>query len=265
MKCKEIIGMLETLAPLAYQEKWDNCGLLLGDEKKTVHTVLIAVDPTSNVIEQAISKKVDLLITHHPLVFSPMKNVRADDFIGRRVMDLIRHGICYYAMHTNFDIAAMATHAADRLHLVGARPLEPLSGSEGQGVGRTGYLAEETTVQSLIQLVKKEFGLDYVRVAGETDRVVSHVGILPGSGDDLLEAAIREGVEVYISGDMDHHSGIDGAERGITIIDAGHFGTEQIMPDYVRSYLQNQMKHQGITSKECLVLTAKEQDPYKLY
>ena len=113
-----IIDMLEELSPREYAEKWDNVGLLVGREDKEVNTVYIALDATDEVIDAAIECEADMLITHHPMIFSPLKRVCADDFIGRRILKLSKYDISYYAMHTNFDVMGMADAAADEIDLV---------------------------------------------------------------------------------------------------------------------------------------------------
>ena len=117
MKCKEVIARLEKIAPICLAEKWDNVGLIAGREDKEVHKILIALDPTSEVVEEAVAFGADLLITHHPLIFSGIKSVTTNDFIGKRVFHLIFNDICYYAMHTNFDVMGMADAVADDLNL----------------------------------------------------------------------------------------------------------------------------------------------------
>ena len=124
MKCSEIIKLMEKVAPPEYACNWDNCGLLVGRKDKEVKKIMVALDATRNVIDQARIQNVDMLITHHPMIFSGMKKVTYDDFIGRKVMMLVANDISYYAAHTNMDAAVMADIAADRIELINAKPLE---------------------------------------------------------------------------------------------------------------------------------------------
>ena len=117
MKCSEVLACLEKIAPGCFAEKWDNVGLLVGREEKEIEKIILALDPTSEVIEEAASWGADLLITHHPLIFSGIKSVTTNDFIGKRVFKLISSDICYFAMHTNFDVMGMADAVADMLKL----------------------------------------------------------------------------------------------------------------------------------------------------
>lgn len=126
MKCQTIIQILEELAPLKYEEEWDNSGFLVGREEKEVHKIMIALDPSEEVIAQAAAKQVDMLITHHPMIFRPLKRISSKDFIGKKLIQLIQNDIAYYAMHTNFDCAVMAEEAGKRLGLINRRVLEPV-------------------------------------------------------------------------------------------------------------------------------------------
>ena len=117
MRLREVIAGLNELAPEGYQESWDNSGLQIGDLDSEIHNVCIALDLDDAVVEEAIAHNADLIVTHHPLIFSPLKRITTEDFIGKRLLKLARTGISYYAMHTNFDIAKMADLAAERLQL----------------------------------------------------------------------------------------------------------------------------------------------------
>ena len=167
MKCSEWMEKLEKLAPKSLACEWDNPGLLAGRAEKEVKKVLIALDATDDVVDLAVKEQVDLLITHHPLIFHSMKKVNDQDFIGRRLIKLIQADISMYAMHTNFDIApgCMADLAAEKLGLAECEPLETMNVTdEGSvGIGKTGKLKEPMTLKALAELVsareklKKEF------------------------------------------------------------------------------------------------------------
>ena len=132
MKSQNLIELLEELSPLEYALEWDNCGLLCGRRDKEVNRVYIALDATDEVVNRAASMGADMLITHHPLIFKPVKRVNTDDFCGRRLIRLIKSDISYYAMHTNFDICGMADAAAESLGLRNTDILDVTFTKEGQ-------------------------------------------------------------------------------------------------------------------------------------
>ena len=121
MKCKEIIKKIEEKYPVSFAEEWDNPGLLVGDPEKEVKKVFLALDVTDESLEEAVKTDADMIITHHPLIFSGIKKVTEDNFIGRRIIGLIKNDISYYAMHTNFDVLGMADLGADYLELTSGR------------------------------------------------------------------------------------------------------------------------------------------------
>ena len=218
-------------------------GLLVGRKDKTVHKVMLALDATDDVIEQAVLQRVDMLITHHPLLFSGIKRITEDDFIGRRLIKLIKNDICYYAMHTNFDVMGMADAAADAMGLKDCEALEVTYEDElaKEGIGRIGRLPHEMSVEECAVFCKEVFALDSIRVYGEADASVETVAIVPGSGKDYIETALLKGADLYITGDIGHHHGLDAMEQGLVILDAGHYGIEKIFVPYMAEAFAGQM------------------------
>jgi len=242
MKCSEIMERLETLSPKAYAEDWDNIGLLAGRRDKEVETIYIALDATDEVIEDAVRMGADMLLTHHPLIFKKLFRVNTDDFIGRRVYELIKNDISYYAMHTNFDVMGMADAAADELGLKERKVLNVTFEDEisKEGCGRVGRLLEQMPLKALAELVKRKFHVPNVRVFGDLDDIVETAAVMPGSGGSYIKDAIRAGADVMITGDIDHHEGIDAVAQGITVIDAGHYGIEKLFIPYMEEFIKRE-------------------------
>ncbi|WP_167958313.1 Nif3-like dinuclear metal center hexameric protein [Anaerosporobacter faecicola] len=250
-----MIKHLEKIAPTSYAEHWDNVGLLVGEDTKEVKKVMIALDPSTEVIKQAIEEQCDMLITHHPLIFSPMKRIIGTDFIGKRILTLMNHSIAYYAMHTNMDIAIMADESARMIGLQETKALEPMkSDSDLIGIGRVGTITA-TSLYDLAVEVKKQFNLNDVRVVGKLDQRIEKVAISTGSGEDFIANAIEMGADVLITGDIRHHKALDAMEENLCIIDAGHYGTERFMVEWLKTYLQD---------TKLTIVAAKEQSPFKI-
>lgn len=257
MICEEIIRILEKQSPEGYACDWDNVGLLVGSRKKEIRRIYIALDADDRTIKEAAEAGADMLLTHHPMIFKGLKKVNSDDFIGRRVIELIRNDMAYYAMHTNFDIAGMADLAAERMGLLETSVLqeafveEPLNGvgQEGHrlGIGKVGMLPEKETLKDCVERTKKAFEVDAVKVfvnpmdEAFLERPVHRVAICPGSGKSVIKDALRAGAQVLVTGDIDHHEGIDAAACGMTIIDAGHYGLEKIFIPYMQQYLKSSL------------------------
>lgn len=258
--CREVITCIEKLAPLSYAESWDNVGLLVGNRDKKVHRIMTALDATDAVIAQAVEKQVDMLVTHHPMIFSAMKRITEDDFIGRRIIKLIQNDMAYYAMHTNFDVCMMNDIAAEKIGIIKDAVLEEvcINGETGEaaGIGIAGNLKELMTVEQLAQLVKNTFRIPHVKVSGNLERKVQRAAISTGAGKSMASHALKKGAEVFISGDMDHHTIIDMLDQGMQVIDAGHYGTEHFMSEYVCTYLKKEL------GDKVQIIQAKETEPF---
>lgn len=243
--CKDIMAELDRLTPPSYACDWDNPGLLAGRTDKEVKKILVALDATTEVVDQAIREGVDMVVTHHPLVFRALKKINDQNFISRRIVKLIQADISYFAMHTNFDCApgCMADLAADRIGLLNGQPLEVTGETDGApiGIGKVGTLKAPMTVAELALLVKQAFGLPHVVVYGfrQVTEPVSRVAISPGAGGSMIEHGLAAGAEVLITGDIGHHDGQDAAENHMAVIDAGHYGLEHIFSLFIKEYLED--------------------------
>lgn len=240
MTCREIIALLQEQSPEAFACDWDNVGLLVGDSHQEIKKVYIALDATDETVSEAVEEKADLLLTHHPMIFKGLKKVNTDDFIGRRVVKLIQNNISCYAMHTNFDIKGMANLAAERMELSDCEVLDItcVEGEEAEGIGRAGMLPEEMALEDCISRVKQAFVVDTVKVFGDLKKTVRKAAICPGSGKSVISHALHAGAQVLITGDIDHHEGIDASDQGLAIIDAGHYGLEKLFIPYMVTYLR---------------------------
>ena len=211
MQCKDIMAMIEGTYPKSAALGFDNVGLQAGRSEKEVRRIYLALDTTDAVIEEAIAQEADMLITHHPLIFSPLKHITDEDFIGRRLLKLIRSDISYYAMHTNYDVLGMADLSADytKMHDTTVLSITEERDGEVQGFGRVGKLPREMTLREYAQLVKESLKLNDVKVYGNLDSMVKCAAVCTGSGKSMIKDVIKAGADVYVTGDIDHHTGID--------------------------------------------------------
>lgn len=243
MLCRELIEKLEELAPKHLACDWDNPGFLAGRGDKEIKKVLIALDATDRVVEQAVREQADLLLTHHPLIFRALKQVNDTNFISRRIVTLLQANISYVAMHTNFDAApgCMADLAAARLGLQNGQPLEVTGEVNGilAGIGKTGQLTEALSLDALAAKVKQAFDLPFILAYGSdaVGETVSRVAVSPGAGGSMIRYALEQNAEVLITGDIGHHDAIDAAAQGMAILDAGHYGLEHIFIPFMAEYV----------------------------
>ena len=264
MTVNEITAEIEKRIPRERALDWDNVGLLVGDGTAEARRVYLALDVTDEVVEHAVRQKADLILSHHPLIFSGMKQVTEDTFQGRRIRKLIRHDISCYAMHTNFDVCVMGDLAAEKLGLFDVEVLEVCgAGHRGEetgeavpyGIGCVGVLPEAVTLRQMAERTAAAFDISHVKVFGDEERPVCRVAVCPGSGKSDIPYALSSGADVYITGDIDHHSGIDAVAQGLSIIDAGHYGVEHIYMEYMKHFLQERLP-------ELEVFTEPKQEPF---
>ena len=253
----DLIARLQAVAPEDFAQEWDNVGLLVGDRQQNIRSIYIALDADDAAIAQAKELGAQLLLTHHPMIFSPLKKVNCDNFISARVVELLRSQMSCYAMHTNFDAAQMGTLAAERMGLIVEGPLADIFSRDGvdYGIGVVGRFGEVMQLEQLAELVKWKFDLSTVKVFGDLKSGVKRVAVCPGSGKSTIRDAIAAGTQVLITGDIDHHSGIDAVAQGLSIIDAGHYGIEHIFIDYMKEYLEAHL--QGVE-----IFAQQRRDPF---
>lgn len=244
MRSLEICNILESKIPLNSAYSWDNVGLLVGDKKQEIKSILLVVDATDQLIAEAHDLGVDMIIAHHPLIFSPLKKITSDDFIANRVLNLMKQNIALYAIHTNYDIERMAHVVSNKLALLDTNPLELTSDDPVKGLGIVGSLPHAMTVEEIGVYVKEVFKLPGIQLFESYDikmvkeKKHTKIAVLPGSGKSAIETVIGMGIEVYITGDITHHEGIDAASRGLNILDAGHYGLEYVFVEDMKEQLQ---------------------------
>ncbi len=243
MKCKDLIVKLEELSPAMYAMEWDNSGLLVGNEEQEVRKVLLSVDVTDEVIDEAIRNGVDMILSHHPLIFGKINRVVATDFIGKKIMRMIEQGICCYCMHTNFDVMGMADAAADELGLLQSEVLMVTYEDDisKEGIGRFGFLRSIRSLQELAEEMKHIFALEHVVVYGDRETKIAKAAIATGSGKSMIKYAQTVDCDVIITGDIDYHTALDCVAQGLCIIDAGHFGLEKLFITYMQEYLKREV------------------------
>ena len=238
--CDTFLTALEAWAPLSWAEEWDNCGLQVGRRDKLLNKVMVALTPGEAAIQAAVSAGVDMLLTHHPMIFKPTKSVTTDTVLGQSIIKLIQHDINLYCAHTNLDMAVGGVNdvLAKTLNLQTVEILENVT--EEYGIGRVGNLAEPMTLQSFLAQVAGQLECGHLVYQGDLHRQVQRVALCGGSGISYLSAAKKAGADVYVTGDMKYHDAQLASELGICVVDAGHFGTEKHIVKTLAEFVQKQ-------------------------
>ena len=224
MTVNELYQILDTAMPRSLSCSWDNDGLMLcPDGHKKVSRALVCLDVTADAVEKAIDGGYDVIISHHPFIFSGLKYITEEDFIARKALALIKRNIAVMSFHTRLD--AVDGGVNDTLAaLFGLSDVERF-GKEGEEIGRVGHLPEEMELSDFAALVKEKLSADVVTFAGR-GRKVRRVALLGGGGDDFVGEAIRAGADTYLTGTLSYHDLADADDNVINLVEAGHFFTE---------------------------------------
>ncbi len=255
MLIKEVMDYLETIAPKNLAESWDNVGLLVGDKNKEISKVLLALDVTDEVVDEAIKLNANLIVTHHPLIFKAVKTINTDDFVGNTIIKLIKNDIAVYTLHTNLDSGQGGTNdvLADILEMKNKSVLLPSELDENCGLGRYGEIAE-TTVENLLKFMKNTNKFDYINYSldnGGIDKQVKKVGLCTGSVmDSLIYKSKTLGCDVYVTGDVTYHTAQIAKRIGITIIDVGHYCSENIVFESLETKLKQEFNNINIETSQ---------------
>lgn len=255
----DVLLAAEELWPESLAENWDAPGLVAGRADREVRRILFAVDPTREVIDEALEWGADLLLTHHPLLLKPVNSVAATSFKGEAVHRLIEGGCALLTVHTNGDsaVGGVSDVLADALGLRNVVPLVPAAeGLPEEGIGRVGELDE---VLSLADFAERVFGIlpavaGGVRVAGEADGLIRRVAVCGGAGDSLFDAVRAQRADVYVTADLRHHPASELRERAATgngrpyLIDVSHFGSEWLWLTPAANALENVLTDQGFAA-----------------
>ena len=241
MKIKEVLSALERFAPLPLQEGWDNAGLQIGLTEAEVSGALLCLDVNESIVDEAIEKGCNLIVSHHPLLFKGLKTISDGDYVQRTVMKAILNRIAIVSMHTNMDNAKGGVNykIAEHLGLHDVEFFAEKSGNVEAGSGVVGLLPEPMSATAFIQLVKERFGVKCAQCNELLLRPVNKVAICGGSGDFLLADAIAQGADVFITGEMHYHVYF-GQEQKIQICVIGHYESEQFTSEIFKSIIEDE-------------------------
>lgn len=244
LKLDSIIELLEQAAPPALAESWDNVGLLVGDRTREVKRLMTCLTITPTTAREAIDAGADVIVTHHPLPFQPLRQVTTDTTAGKLLWDLIGAKVAVYSPHTAFDSARAGINAylAEGLGLSNISPIVPSSETDvTEGVGRHGEVAKATTLAELVKSVIQLLDLQSLRIVGNDEQSVTKVGIACGSGGSLLEAATAAGCDAFLTGETNFHTCLEAEARGIGLILTGHFASERFAVERLAKWLAEQL------------------------
>ncbi|MFA7636224.1 MAG: Nif3-like dinuclear metal center hexameric protein [Monoglobales bacterium] len=222
---KEVAEILEKSYPLSYACSWDNVGLIIGNRDKTVNKVLVALDFDIEVAKEAKKAGAQLIITHHPILFSPVNKINSDTPEGRSILFLIENGIALYSAHTNLDCAPGGINDF-LVELYGFKNMRhtDVEPDKTYGLGRISDLERPMTLKELSLHIAKKLNLSYINYIGRDDAIIKTAFTCSGSGASLISP--EKDADVFITGDIKYSGARDFHQQGLNVIYVGHFETE---------------------------------------
>jgi dinuclear metal center YbgI/SA1388 family protein len=297
---RHIQNIMEGIAPRRYAEKWDNVGLQIGQTDWPADRIGVALDASPDIVKAAASRQLNLLVTHHPLIFRPVSSIDFGSPFGQIVTTAVENKMSILTAHTNYDIAEGGLNdiLCERLDLKRSAPLCGAEGSEAinlvldpdgtgrqilleknnnvgerhfqarltvlpgsAGIGRIGELEPPMALKAFAALVKARLELEMVRMTGDPDLMISRVAVCTGSGSSLMKDFFQSDAQVFVSGDLRYHDARDVQAAGRALIDVGHFGSEVIMVDALAQQLAEHCDRAGL--KADITPLKIETDPFQ--
>ena len=249
---------MDSVAPTRLAEEWDNVGLLVGDRTGEAKRVMTCLTVTPESAAEAIEHNVDLIVTHHPIPFRPLKRLTTDTVPSRLLWDLIRAGVSIYSPHTGFDSATDGINQSlsQRLGLQETKPLVPIeTDPQGLGAGRVGSLPAATTLGEFVEKVKSCFSLSGIHVVGELGNPVDKISVACGSGGSFLEKARRARCDTFVTGETTFHTCLEAKANNISLILLGHYTSERFAVEELGNRLEKQFNDVEVWASN------KESDP----
>lgn len=258
----DIVKIMDSIAPRNLAEEWDNAGFLIGRGNSSVKKIMVALDVSPEVVQQAVGQKADMLITHHPPIFKPLKNICDSSWQSDLLLKCIENGIAVYSAHTSLDsvLGGVNDVLAEKLGL--EKTVSLVKNDDNCGaLGRVGYLPHKMEFEKFAQIVKEVLGLSFVTgiSAGKT---VYKVALCGGAGIDFIAEALEQGADTYVTGDIKYHEAQNAVFSGLNLIDATHQGTELPVVVVLADKLSLRLAAAGFAAQ---VLTARETLLFKQY
>ena len=264
---QELINILQKIAPEALAEDWDNVGLLVGKPSQPIHKVLLALDPSPTLVNDAVTNECDLILTHHPLIFRPLKSLRTDQPTGQFIALALQHNIAVIGCHTNLDatIGGVSDVLAEGLGITNTSPIvgnnSDCTTEMSCGLGRIGTYNTALHPQDFIDRLLQTCRPPWLLEAGRRPQQVKTVAVCGGSCGDFAERAFAQGADVFVTAEIKHSVARWAEDAGFWIIDGGHFATENPAMVALQQQLQ---QHLAAANIPITITTAQQQAPLRI-
>ncbi len=266
MNMRELVSIINKIAPEALQEDWDNSGIQINAvPEKQIKRIMTCLEISDAVVDEAAEKGADVVITHHPLIFTKLAGIDAEQVVGGQIVKLIENGISVYSSHTAFDSASHGTNQdlAEQLCLKNIIPMEPAEGYPGCGMGRYGTYTEPVFFSDFIEDVADICPDAEIRIAGAVPEYVKKVALCTGAGAEFIDEAYQNGADVYITGDVKYHDARHADDIGFCVVDAGHYGTEVLFARNMAELLTAEISADENISGVEVIISETNIDPFR--
>lgn len=246
-KLKDILDILEKIAPARLAEPWDNPGLQVGSYSHEISKILVALDPTLRALKSAQERNAQLLLTHHPLIFDRLSRLDILTYPGNVIIEAVKNSISLVAAHTNLDVSRGGINdiLADILGLQHVEILKHVSETDGAGLGRIGDLPEPAELSVVVKRIKEILDVDRIKVVGRQGIRINRVAVVGGSGGNMVSLAAQKGADLLLTGDVSHHHALKAESLDIALIDGGHFHTEKVAFGIFAGHLKDMFTSNG--------------------
>lgn len=268
LRVKDICSIMEKSAPKRLSENYDNVGLMVGNLDSDISSILVSLDCTLNVIDEAKRKNCNFIFTHHPLLFKKPSSITTETLLGNKIIKLIKNDISLYSSHTNLDSVQGGLNdiLVKTLGFSNSAVIEKSTASGfndgNSGIGRIVGLNKKITLLELCEIVKEKLNLTNVTYIGEDDKLIEKIALINGSGSGYMDMSRGMGADCIITGDVTYHYASDYNEIGVSVIDAGHFGTEWTALKKIKSVLKSEINRLGHNNS--VLLSEVIKNPYKM-
>lgn len=252
----DVMHYLDHLAPFDSAEAWDNVGLMVGNRSDSVKRILLALDISEVVIEEAVQSQVNLIISHHPVIFKDLKRISSDYRLGKMLIKLIQNGVSAISAHTNLDVSSkhgINRYLADCYGLINQQPMSDL-----HLFGIVGNFQNAMSLETFTKMTKDLFKIEHIKYAN-VDRLttIKKIAICSGASADFIHDAIQTGADLYVTSDVKYHEAQDAIGSKLGLVDVGHFESEVVYLSHLQSLLAQQFNKQG-ESVQVLVSTTEK-------
>ena len=257
MKKHDLFSIIEEICPSSLAEGWDNSGVQINTSVDDVGVILVSLDITDEVIDEARSLRADLIITHHPLLFTPLKKIDTNSPVGRYIQKLILNGTSVYSCHTSFD----RMNGGNNDEIGRLLEIEDVrSFNDDKIMGRRGELSNDMRLGGLIAYISEKLQIDIAKIkgVGDPDRFLRSIAWCSGAGADYIEKIAEMGLDVFVTGDVKYHDAMVAKERGLVLIDCGHYGTEKSFAANMTRMLNAKLSESGV----CAICSEIDTDPF---